>query len=72
MIRDVAFRTAADRADLLAVTFLKVRDEIFVIPVLAEVSDQREFINLELLILWRVGIIKGPLLERDISAYKLN
>ena len=71
-IRDIALRTAADRADFLAVTFFKVRDEVFVVPVLAEVSDQREFINLELLILWRMGIIKSPLLERNVSANKVN
>ena len=72
MVRDVTFRPAADRADLLTVTFFKVRDEVFVIPVLAEVGDQRELINLELLILWRMGIIKSPLPERDISANKVN
>ena len=70
MIRDVTFRTATNRADLFAVTCFKVRDEVFVIPVLAKVGNQREFINLELLVLWRMGIIKSPLLERDISADK--
>lgn len=35
-------------------------------------SDQREFINLEFLIFWRMGIIESPLLKRDISANKVN
>ena len=70
MVRNVTFRASADRTDFLTVAFFEVRDEVFVVPVLAEVSDQRKFINLELLILWRMGIIKSPLLERDISADK--
>ena len=72
VIRDVAFRAAADRTDLLAITFIKVRDEIFISPVLTEVSDQREFISFELLVLGRVGIIESQLLERDISANEVN
>ena len=72
VIRDVAFRPSADRAYFLAIPLFKVRDEVFVVPVLAEISNQGEFINLELLVLRRMGIIKSPLLERDISADKLN
>ena len=71
-IRDVAFRAAADRPDLFTIAFFVVRDEFFVSPVLAEVSDQREFIDFELLVLWRVGIIESPLLKRNISADKVN
>ena len=70
-IRDVAFRAAADRTDLLTITFFVVRDEILISPVLAKVSDQREFINLEFLIFWRMGIIESPLLERNVSADKI-
>ena len=72
VIRDVTFRAAADRSDFLTITLFKVRDEILIIPVLVEVGNQREFINLELLVLGRMRIIKSPLLERDISADKLN
>ena len=39
---------------------------------MTEVSDQREFISFELLVLGRVGIIESPLLERDISANEVN
>ena len=58
-------------ADLFTITLFVVRDEFFVSPVLTEIRDQRECINLELLIFGRVGIIEGPLLERDISADKI-
>lgn len=72
VIRDVAFRTAADGTDFLAITFFVVRDKVFIIPVLPEVSDKREFINLELLVFRGVGIIKNPLFKRDISADKVE
>ena len=72
VIRYVAFRATVDRADFFTVPFFEVRDEVFVIPVLPKVSDQRELVDLEFLVLWRMGIIKSPLLERDISTDKLN
>jgi len=34
--------------------------------------DGREFINFEFLVFWRMGIIKSPLLERDIFADEEN
>ena len=67
-IWDVAFGAAGDGPDLLAIAFFVVRDEVFVVPVLAEVSDQGEFVDLELLVFWGMGVIKSPLLERDVSA----
>lgn len=72
VVRNITFRPAFDRADFLTVTFFKVRDEVFVIPVLPKVSDQWKFINFELLVFGRIGIIKSLLLERDISADKVN
>ena len=41
-------------------------------PVLPEVSDKREIVNFELVVLWGMGIIKSPLVEGDISAKKVN
>jgi hypothetical protein len=35
-------------------------------------NDLWELIHLELLVFWGVGIIKGPLPERDISADKID
>ena len=72
VVRDIAFRTASDGADLLTVAFFVVGDEIFVSPVLAEVSNQRKFIDPKLLVFRGMGIIKSPLLEWDISADKID
>ena len=72
VIGDVTFRAAADGSDLLTIALFKVRDEIFVSPVLPEVGNKREFINLELLVLRGMGIIKSPLFEGDVSADKSN
>ena len=69
---DVTSRPATDRADLSAVAFFVVGDELFVSPVLAEVGDQRELVNLEFLVSGGMGIIKSPLLKRDISADKTD
>ena len=60
-----------DRADLLAIAFFVVRDKFFISPVLPEVSDQRKLVDPELLVFGGMGIIKSPLLERDISADKI-
>ena len=71
VIGDAAFRTPVDGRDLLLVPFFKVRDEFLISPVLAEICDQRRFINLELLVIRRMGVIKRPLLKRDVSADKI-
>ena len=70
-VRNIAFREAADGPDLFVITFFEVGDEFFVSLVLAEIGDQREFIDLELLVLWGMGIVKSPLSERNISADKI-
>ena len=69
--RDVTFGLSFDGADLLAVTFFKVRDEFFVSPVLTEIRNQRKFINLVLLVFGGMRVIKRPLLEWDVSADKI-
>ena len=71
VIGDVTFGSPFDGTDLLAVTFLKVRDEFFVSPVLTEIRDQRKFINLVLLVFRGMGVIKHPLFEWDVSADKI-
>ncbi len=50
VFRDVTFGLPPDGVDLLTVTFLKVRDELLISPVLTEIGDQRKFINLVLLV----------------------
>jgi len=43
------------------------------LPVLSDKGfNDREFINCELLIFWRMGVIESPLLERNISADKIE
>lgn len=71
-IWDVTLRAAADGADFLAIVFFVVWDKFLISPVLTEVGDQREFINSELLVFGGMGIVKSPLLERDISADEVN
>ena len=71
-VRDIAIRAAADRTYVLTIAFFVVRDEILVSPALMEVGDERESINFELLVLWRMGIVKRPLLQRDISADEVD
>lgn len=68
---DVTFKLTFDRADLLAVMFFKVRDEFLISPVLTEIRDQWELINLVFLVFGGMGVFKGPLFERDISADKI-
>ena len=46
VIGDVTFGPPFDGTDLLFVTFFKVRDQFLISPVLTEIGDQREFINL--------------------------
>ena len=52
----------------LTVTFLVIADKVLPVPVLSEEYDFRKFINLKLLILGRMRIIKGPLLQGNVSA----
>ena len=68
---DVTVGTTADRLDQFPEAFVPVRNQILVSPVLTVGLDLRKFINLELLILGRMGIIKSPLLERNVSADKI-
>ena len=72
VLGDVAFRAAVDRADLPAIALFDVGNEVFVSPVLAEVGDEGELVNLELVVFRGKGIIKGPLFEWDVSAYEVD
>ena len=72
VLGDVTCRVTADRADVVAIAFIVVRDEIFESPTLSEVGDQRERIDLEFLVFGGMGIIKSPLFQRDISADKMD
>ena len=71
VIGDVTFGPSFDGTDLLFVTFFKVRDQFLISPVLTEIGDQREFINLVFLVFRGMGVIKRPLSEWDESADKI-
>ena len=68
----IALNSTKYRANGLVVALLVVRDKVFPVPVLLIGYDFGEFINLKLLVLWRMGIIESPLLKRDISTDKVN
>ena len=72
MLRDITFHMSEYRANGFMVALLIVRDEILPVPVLFIGDDFWKFINLELVVFWRMGIIKSPLLERDVSTDKVN
>ena len=68
----IALNSTKYRANGLVVALLVVRDKVFPVPVLLIGYDFGKFINLKLLVLWRMGIIESPLLKRDISTDKVN
>ena len=71
VIGDVAGFPPGDRPDLLAVTMLKVRDQELPVPLMLMELDPGEFIDFKFLVFRGMGIIKCPLLERDVSADKI-
>ncbi len=72
VLRNIAFRTAVYRPDLLSVAFFGIGDKLLVSPFLAEVGNKRERIDLELLVFWGMGIIRSPLFEGYVSADKAD
>jgi hypothetical protein len=69
---NIAFHTAKNRLNRFMVTLPVVGNKIFPIPLLFIRDDFWKLIYFEFLILWRMGIIKSPLPERDVSANKVN
>ena len=69
---NITLHPAEYRANGFVVTLLVVGNEVLPVPVLFIGYDFGQFINLEFLVLGRMGIIKSPLLEWDISADKVN
>ena len=72
VFRDVTFITTKYRTDSFVITLLVIRDEIFPVPILLVGNEFWKFVNLEISILGRMGIIKRPLLKRNISTDKVN
>ena len=72
MFGNIAFTVTKDRFNGFVITLFIVADKILPIPFLLVGYDFRELINLKFLILWRVRIIKNPLLKRDVSTNKVK
>ena len=71
VLRDVTFFTAGDRLYLNMVPVFKVRDEETPVPFMMDDLDFWKLVHSKFLIVWRMRIIKSPLLEGDISADKV-
>ena len=69
---DIAVGTTTDWLDQLPVAFIPVWNQFLVCPILLVRLDLGKFIDLELLILGRMGIVKSPLLKWDISTDKIK
>jgi hypothetical protein len=72
ILRNVALGASPHGFDRLSVFPCVVTVEILPVPVLMMVDNLRELIDLEPLILGGMGIVEGPLLERDISTDKVD
>ena len=72
MFWNITLYSAEYRTYGFVIALLVIRDEILPVPVLLIGYDFRKLINLELLVLRRMGIIKSPLFERNISTDKVN
>ena len=72
MFWNITIAMPENRLNGFVITLFVIGNDIFPIPLLLIGYDFWEFINLELLVLRRMGIIKSPLLERDISTDKVN
>ena len=71
VIGDVAGFAPGNRSDLFTVAMFQVRDEELPVPFMLMELDCGKFINLEFLVFRRMGVIKSPLLEWNISADKI-
>ena len=72
---DITFGTSSDRLNWLIGILIapgKIEHKILIIPRFNIVKNERKLINFKFLIFGRMGIIKSPLLERDIFADKVN
>ena len=81
MVRGTAYRTEDILGDGFTIPTLDRSESFSVFPLIVfekelpvlfdKCFDNRELINLKLLILWGMGIIECPLFERNISADKI-
>lgn len=71
VLGDVTFFAAGDRFYLNMVPVFKVREEETPVPFMMDDLDFWKLVHSKFLIVWRMGIIESPLLERNISADKV-
>jgi len=69
---NITFTMSEYRLDGLAISFLIVGNKICPVPFLLVRNNLWKLVDLKFLILWRVGIIKIPLLKRYIFADKTD
>ena len=62
MLWNITIVVPENRFNGFVIALFVIENEVFPIPLLLIGYDFREFINLELLVLGRMGIIKSPLL----------
>lgn len=72
VFRNITLDPAEYRTYGFVIALLVIRNEVLPVPALLIGYDFGKLINLEFLVLWRMGIIKSPLLEWDVSADKVN
>lgn len=71
VVRNITIGAPVNGFDFFTIAFFVIRDQVFVSPLLFEISNERKLINFKLLVFRGVGVIKCPLLKRDVSANKI-
>ena len=69
---NIAFLTAGNWLNLHVVALFKVREKELPVPFMLYDLDFWEFIHFEFLVFRGMGIIKGPLLKRNVSADEVD
>jgi len=72
LFRNGRFRVAENGLEFFAIAFLVILDKILPVPVLLKGDKLWKLIDFEFLVFRRLGIVKIPLFERNISADKSN
>ena len=72
MFWNITIAMSKNRLNGFVVTLFVIGNKIFPVPLLLIGYDFWKLINLELLVLGRMGFIKSPLLERNVSTDKVN
>lgn len=71
-MRNVTFLTTRNGLNLKIVLMFKVRDKQTPVPFVLYDLDFGKLVHIEFLVFRRMGIIKSPLFERDMSADEVD